>query len=219
MKVGQWVSFINGVNGEVIGQVAKVTGTTAVVVHTNFTRQTTGHISHLTPANAPAEYPTIKKGMWVEARDGSCKGIVISVTGLKLKVVLNAITGDAVLGSHHLFKVIPQPVLDDSKIMDAYTIKGIREAGGEETRRFEATIYKDGKKFAHVSNGGCGGCNDYHTFPPFKHSDLTEFLNSAKQWFEHYGVKPFESDDMWVEYQAFSTKQGVFAKSFCEQFK
>jgi len=43
-------------------------------------------------------------------------------------------------------------------------LKNIKEAGGEETPRFEATLYLDGKKAAIVSNGGTGGCNCYHWF-------------------------------------------------------
>lgn len=37
-------------------------------------------------------------------------------------------------------------------------LKNIREAGGEETPRFEATVYVDGKRRGIVANGGTGGC-------------------------------------------------------------
>ena len=42
------------------------------------------------------------------------------------------------------------------------TLKNVKEAGGEETPRFEASLYLDGKRVATVSNGGTGGCNSYH---------------------------------------------------------
>lgn len=41
-------------------------------------------------------------------------------------------------------------------------LKRFKEAGGDETRRFEALIYIDGKKAAQVSNDGCGGPNHYY---------------------------------------------------------
>jgi hypothetical protein len=39
-------------------------------------------------------------------------------------------------------------------------IKNLKLAGGEETPRFEASLYIDGKKAGIVSNGGNGGCHD-----------------------------------------------------------
>ena len=41
------------------------------------------------------------------------------------------------------------------------TLKNVKEAGGEETPRFEASLYLDGKRVATVSNDGRGGCCDY----------------------------------------------------------
>jgi hypothetical protein len=214
MKVGQWVSFKNEIREIVVGQVSKVTGNRLTVQYNDFKRNCTAHVSNFTPTSAPSEYPTIKKGMWVESRDGSCKGIVTKVSGLKLEVSTDPKNGRGVKGIHCLFKIIEAPVLDDSKIMDAYTIKKIKEAGGEETRRFEAVIYKDGKEFAHVSNSGCGGCNSYYPLNQFTFADLNEFYETAKKWFEYHAPKPFEPEDMWVEYEAFHKKIGILAKDW-----
>jgi len=52
------------------------------------------------------------------------------------------------------------------------TLKGVKEAGGEETPRFEAKMCLDGEVVAHVSNGGIGGCHStywergIHADPP-----------------------------------------------------
>jgi hypothetical protein len=43
-------------------------------------------------------------------------------------------------------------------------LKSIKEAGGEETPRFEAVLWLDGVKAAVVSNDGRGGSNRYHWF-------------------------------------------------------
>jgi len=42
------------------------------------------------------------------------------------------------------------------------TLKGVKNAGGEETPRFEASLYLDGKRVANVSNGGTGGCCSWY---------------------------------------------------------
>jgi hypothetical protein len=41
-------------------------------------------------------------------------------------------------------------------------LKNLKIAGGEETTRFEASLYIDGKKAATVSNGGEGGSHRYY---------------------------------------------------------
>lgn len=41
-------------------------------------------------------------------------------------------------------------------------LKSFKEAGGEETLRFEASLYLDGEKAAVVANGGTGGAHIYH---------------------------------------------------------
>lgn len=40
-----------------------------------------------------------------------------------------------------------------------YSIKGYREAGGDETTMFSATLTRDGAEVARVSNSGTGGCH------------------------------------------------------------
>lgn len=45
-------------------------------------------------------------------------------------------------------------------------LKNLKTAGGDETLRFEATLYIDGKRSATVSNGGTGGSHCYYFVDP-----------------------------------------------------
>lgn len=47
-------------------------------------------------------------------------------------------------------------------ILDRFSLKGLKLAGGEETRRFETKLLLDGVTVAVVSNGGTGGCDEIH---------------------------------------------------------
>lgn len=44
------------------------------------------------------------------------------------------------------------------------TIKNLKTAGGDETLRFSASVYLNGKKVAIVANGGTGGGHQYDFF-------------------------------------------------------
>ena len=55
-----------------------------------------------------------------------------------------------------------------TKSLGGYSLVSFKEAGGEETVRFEAYIALNGKKVMHVSNGGTGGCHRYGPVGPFK---------------------------------------------------
>lgn len=52
--------------------------------------------------------------------------------------------------------------------LDAYDLKNYRSitAMSEETECFSADLWVDGKKFAHVSNDGRGGCDRFTPYPP-----------------------------------------------------
>lgn len=56
------------------------------------------------------------------------------------------------------------PVLPKHTAADVKTIEltSIREARGEETPRFSATLKVNGIAVCHVGNGGTGGCNEYN---------------------------------------------------------
>lgn len=60
-----------------------------------------------------------------------------------------------------------------------YTVTAIKLAGGEETPRFQANIYKDGKKIGYVYNEGCGGCCFFRFFIE---NDEKEFLTFIEDW-------------------------------------
>jgi hypothetical protein len=50
----------------------------------------------------------------------------------------------------------------------------------EETQCFSLDLYVDGKKFAHVSNRGHGGCDEVHTYAPFTQDDLERVTEEMK---------------------------------------
>lgn len=76
------------------------------------------------------------------------------------------------------------------------TLKNLREAGGEETPRFEASLYLDGKKVATVSNGGTGGCNSYHWEDGRWDTPTQKVCNQIAE--EHLGETYNEALDMLV---------------------
>lgn len=97
--------------------------------------------------------------------------------------------------------------------MAKYELKGIKEAGGDETPRFEASIYCDGVKIAVVSNGGHGGCCDYYFTPREAEAafqahckawwDASEEKQEHIRRFKEYGLDDdagsnSEMDDSWV---------------------
>lgn len=78
--------------------------------------------------------------------------------------------------------------------MKTYELKKIKQAGGEETPRFEAQIFADGKKIGIVYNEGCGGCCFYRF-------DKQEEGKLFDEFIADWAVKnneDFEPNDMWV---------------------
>ena len=119
-----------------------------------------------------------------------------------------------------LFKEIPTINLDESGIVDAYSLKGYKEAGGEETIRFEAKLCKNGKVIGIVSNNGCGGCNDYHHTNNATWKDIEEFNEAVKQWAIHYGdTEPFEPESNWIDWITCGNPSGQSAKLFWDYHK
>lgn len=78
-------------------------------------------------------------------------------------------------------KAVADRVVGDraKEILSRFSLKGLKEAGGEETRRFETKLLLDGKVVATVSNGGTGGSNSYH-WTDLTLRSVTEEL--AKEW-------------------------------------
>ena len=82
------------------------------------------------------------------------------------------------------------------EILGRFALKGLKEAGGEETRRFEAHLALDGKVVAGVSNGGTGGCNMYR----WNLRELEIRVNGlADEWDRLIGGFGFEQLDALVE--------------------
>ena len=59
-----------------------------------------------------------------------------------------------------------------------FEIKNLKhsEFASQETHCFEATLYKDGKRFCIVKNAGHGGPNDYNTIGSMEHKALRKEL-------------------------------------------
>lgn len=72
-----------------------------------------------------------------------------------------------------------------------YDLTAIKEAGGEETPRFEAKITKNGLAIATVSNDGNGGCNRYYF------DDRAEEA-PFEAWIAANHPAKFEASDAWV---------------------
>jgi hypothetical protein len=84
------------------------------------------------------------------------------------------------------------PLLALKSAPEAYDIASIKEAGGEETPRFEAKITKGGKVVGTVSNDGCGGCNRYHFI------DGRVEREAFEAWIKANHPADFEAEDAWV---------------------
>ncbi|HAV29182.1 MAG TPA: hypothetical protein DCW93_04590 [Saprospirales bacterium] len=162
----------------------------------------------------------LKKSQWVQFTNKAKETVTAFVTkgGVNPTVAYNQTveTYRQAKAHHSLFTVIPEPNLDISGIMDAYELKAYKEAGGEETIRFEAKLYKNGKHIAMVSNGGYGGCNDYHHVGDNR-ENLTEFDADVKRWAIHYGDKnPFEPESNWISWVYMKKDMGISAKAYWE---
>lgn len=83
----------------------------------------------------------------------------------------------------------------DTMTATKFEIKGWKVAGGEETPRFEASIYKDGSKVGIVYNEGCGGCNFYRFTNP---ADSDAFDNFCHEWGVATNEPLTEITDAWV---------------------
>lgn len=161
----------------------------------------------------------IKKGQWVEFNmDGLKQGCVIKGgSNLIVAYAHNLKSYKQVKGPAKLFTVIPTPNLDESGIMDAYELKSYKEAGGEETVRFEAKLYKNGKQIAIVSNGGHGGCNDYYPVGSANRKTIDKFHQDATKWSNYYGEeKPFEAENYWIDWVTEAKPTGQSAKTYWE---
>ena len=163
----------------------------------------------------------IKKGNWVEfTMKGVTYQAIVVKGGAKLTVHFDLKKGTArvVTAPAHMFKLIPTHNMDVSGIMDGYELKAYKEAGGEETIRFEAKLYKDGKHIAVVSNNGIGGCDDYYPTAKGTREDIKEFYARVRAWATYYGeVEPFEPETNWIDWINTAQPLGFNSKQYWEQ--
>lgn len=68
-----------------------------------------------------------------------------------------ATSSSGVETSETISTTTPRRHLPAAASLGGYAVTHLREAGGEETLRFEAVITRHGRPIAHVSNGGHGG--------------------------------------------------------------
>ena len=164
----------------------------------------------------------MKKGTWVKfnIKGEWHNGLVIK--GGKQITVAFGHEGNKyrkVTASPVHFTEIPAVRLDESGIMDAYEIKAYKEAGGEETVRFEAKLYKNGKHIAMVSNGGYGACDDYHPVGKANWESIEQYYEDCKQWAIYYGKeKPFEPESLWIEWVTTGKATGQSAKEYWNNY-
>ena len=161
----------------------------------------------------------MKKGNWVQFNlKGNIKQGLIVKGGKRITVYYDhkATTCKQVTGHPSLFTLIEPVELDESGYMTPYSLKAYKDAGGEETIRFEAKLCKDGKVIAIVSNGGYGGCNDYHATKGNQDA-LAQYFIDVDKWAKFYGDKePFEPEDKWIAWYMDFRVTGVSVRTMFE---
>lgn len=80
-----------------------------------------------------------------------------------------------------------------------YALKNLREAGGEETLRFEATLTLHGRAVAIVSNGGHGACHRYEPLERGGRDDVDAFRQFAIRWNAGSELAGYADDDQLVD--------------------
>lgn len=99
-----------------------------------------------------------------------------------------------------------------SKVKEVtYEVRGFKLAGGDETPRFEASLYRDGKRIGTVHNEGCGGPHGYYF-------DSREEREAFFAWTKAWGLKSgndFEPEDAWVyeQLEAHEERQWLLRQS------
>jgi len=88
---------------------------------------------------------------------------------------------------------LPRPVPPDCP----WSIGRFREAGGDETPRFEADLLRDGVRVAVVSNGGTGGCHRYVPAVEGGWRAVREFEAYGESWGAALGI-PWEPHDLLI---------------------
>ncbi|NTF18093.1 hypothetical protein G6L37_06720 [Agrobacterium rubi] len=80
---------------------------------------------------------------------------------------------------------------------DQYEIKKVEhmKSLSEETECFSLELFVQGKKFAHVSNRGNGGCHEVHPYAPFTWDDITRVTEEMKddKFLVHIDFEEFDT--------------------------
>jgi len=116
------------------------------------------------------------------------------------------------------FTVVEAPSMDTSTAMDGYSTSGFKDQGGEETMRFQCKLLKDGKHITDVSNGGYGGCNEYHSSLG-SYEEIKQFHAAAKQWTVDHGVELCDAGDTWLDWYNVARLEFVTADDYLNDFK
>ena len=94
---------------------------------------------------------------------------------------------------------------------EEYQIKGLKTAGGEETLRFQVSLYFRGKRVAGVSNGGTGGCHEWHWVDKASEQSFEQHLKTLEFEFD------FEQGDQFLDALIEEQVQDTWLKSKCKK--
>lgn len=164
-----------------------------------------------------------KKGdrVLVQMRDGKKPGVVAKVWKGEATVILDG--GKYQVKAHIKFLELTDLSLpkDPPNVMDKYSIKEVKSAGlNTDGEMWSATLLKNGKPIAHISQGGFGGPNEYSPEkipdPDFR-ENLIQFRKDASKWAELFGHSDFtEPEDTWT---AWWIDQRPYGKTAADMFK
>ena len=92
-----------------------------------------------------------------------------------------------------------------------FQIKGLKTAGGEETLRFEVSLYFGAKRVATVSNGGTGGCHKWDWLNKEAEECFDRLLETLAFEFD------FEKDDQFIDRLIDKQVETALFKSKCKK--
>jgi len=154
-----------------------------------------------------------KKGDRVEFKSGDLTyyGVVTKGGSRSIKVTLDGGV-KAVESLAAYFKLSDHPLSKDApNLMDKYSITGLKEGGvNSGGMMWSATLRKNDKPIAHISQEGCGGQNNYQTLKQYE--DVKQFKEDAVAWGELFNYRYIEIEDTWVAWWLDLRPYGVTAE-------
>jgi len=94
---------------------------------------------------------------------------------------------------------------------EEFQIKRLKTAGGEETLRFEVSLYFRDKRVASVSNGGTGGCHEWHWIDKASEQSFEQHLKTLTFEFD------FEQGDQFLNALIDKQVEDTWLKSKCRK--